>query len=94
MENEKKIWELESTFHKAVDRAILEMEDNNSLTLRDVIKYGFNYINIVNAWTWGFDENDFSPEDLSRGVEYVGWEFDDEGYVMLNLEFKEESEDL
>ena len=87
----KKIYEYEgefiNLFNEALEDIQFRAEENDPLTLREVLQYGFNSIKFDD--TVGYEPADFTPEQLDKKVrvcDWNSWDEDADGYRRVYLE--------
>ena len=85
---DKLIYELEKEFKEAFNDTIHDIElcafYNKPMTLKEVIDFGFN--NICFNGKYGYEEDDFTTEELQSYVNFNCWNSDCDGYNTVFLE--------
>ena len=73
-DSNKKIYELESeflsAFNEAIENIIYQARIGKPLSLREILKYGFNHVYIIGTNYKGREENDFPEEVLNYKLDF------------------------
>lgn len=83
----KKIYELEYQVNKILDGFYSDYVNNGSpITLREILTFGFNGV-YKNGEYLGYDEEDFTQEQLDSQVKVVDIDKDSDEYTIVIIDF-------
>lgn len=94
-----KIWEMEKRTMQAID-AVYDGVESGEMTLRDLIKYKFNRVDVVDGYVdeehrgWGWEYWQFTKEQLDSVIVSADMDKDLDGYTYWTVKLGGKKNDL